>query len=109
SIVGSLLEHSRVYYFENGGMPEAYTGSADWMPRNLDRRVEVLAPVHDPLLKKYFREEFLTAYLNDNVKARVLLSDGSYKRAERAPGAPVINSQMWFEGSNNIEQVDTAQ
>src|SRR4029079_9088760 len=70
SIVGRLLEHSRVYYFENGGDPVVFTGSADWMPRNLDRRVEVLAPVHDRELRNHLTHDFLGAYLRDNVKAR---------------------------------------
>jgi polyphosphate kinase len=100
SIVGGLLEHSRCYYFENGGLPEVYTGSADLMPRNLDRRVEVLTPVHDAELRRYLKEEFLDVYLQDNVKARILQPDGSYTRAERAAGSPAINSQLWFAEQN---------
>src|SRR5688572_18591256 len=80
SIVGRLLEHSRVYYFENGGHCEVYIGSSDWMPRNLDRRVEVLTPIEDGKIKKYLKEELLTSYLRDNVKASRLMPDGTYER-----------------------------
>jgi len=96
SIVGRFLEHSRVYYFHNGGSAECYLGSADLMPRNLDRRVEVLFPVEDPALIERLRREILHTYLHDNVKARIMQSDGSYKRAIPAPGEPLINSQEWF-------------
>jgi polyphosphate kinase len=103
SIVGRLLEHSRVYCFTNGGNDEIFTGSADWMPRNLDRRVEVLTPVHCPELKKYLRDEFLRTYLSDNVKARELRPDGSYQRVVPEPGAEEINSQTAFQhGSSNV-------
>jgi polyphosphate kinase len=97
SIVGSLLEHSRVYFFENAGEPEFYTGSSDWMPRNLDRRVEVLAPVEDATLQEFLREEFLDAYLKDNIKARVLNSDGSYTRVKPERGEAGFDSQMSFQ------------
>jgi polyphosphate kinase len=102
SIVGQLLEHSRVYYFENGGEPLVFTGSADWMPRNLDRRVEVLAPVHDPELRVYLRNEFLEAYLRDNVKARLLFDDGTFHRVERGPGDEEFNSQTSFQNMSNV-------
>lgn len=108
SLVGRLLEHSRIYYFENAGMPEVYTGSADWMPRNLDRRVEVLAPVKDPALKQYLKDEVLNSYLKDNTKARELLSDGSYGRVAREPGAGDFDSQMSFQGDTNVVQFNTA-
>jgi polyphosphate kinase len=78
SIVGPFLEHSRIFYFANGGDEEVYLGSADWMARNLDRRVEVVVPVLDPRLKSYLKDMVLAAYLRDNVKARVMKSDGSY-------------------------------
>ena len=78
SIVGRFLEHSRLFYFENGGNSELYLGSADWMPRNLYERVETLFPIRDPLLKDRVRHEILAAYLADNQKARVLHADGSY-------------------------------
>ncbi len=99
SIVGRLLEHSRVYYFKNGGEEELYTGSADWMSRNFDRRVEVIAPVYDPNLKRYLKDVVLAAYLKDNVKARRLLPDGSYERVRPAPGEESFDSQMHFQES----------
>ena len=73
SIVGRFLEHSRIYYFANGGQEEVYLGSADWMPRNLYERVEVLVPLSDELLRERVRREILDAYLSDNGKARILL------------------------------------
>jgi polyphosphate kinase len=88
SIVGRFLEHSRIYYFGNNGEPDVYIGSADLMPRNLDRRVEVLAPVRDPKLVKRLRDEILGAYLNDNVKTRMMRADGVYERVAAAPDAP---------------------
>jgi polyphosphate kinase len=80
SIVGRFLEHSRIYYFENGGDSEVYVGSADWMPRNLHERVEVLFPLRNPLLRDRVLHEILAAYLADNVKARFLQRDGRYLR-----------------------------
>jgi polyphosphate kinase len=81
SIVGRFLEHSRIFSFANGGKPEVFCGSADWMPRNLFERCEVLFPVADPLLSARLREEILGSYLKDNVKARLLGPDGKYVRA----------------------------
>jgi polyphosphate kinase len=86
SIVGRFLEHSRIYFFANGGEEEVYLGSADWMPRNLYERVEVIFPVKDELLRERVRQEILESYLADNVKARFLQKDGSYVRAWRAQG-----------------------
>ena len=80
SIVGRFLEHSRIYYFENGGTPELYLGSADWMQRNLYERVEVIFPVKDPQLSQRICTEILDAYLADTRKARLLGSDGTYSR-----------------------------
>jgi polyphosphate kinase len=80
SIVGRFLEHSRIYYFENGGTPELYLGSADWMQRNLYERVEVIFPVKDPQLSQRICTEILDAYLADTRKARLLGSDGAYSR-----------------------------
>jgi polyphosphate kinase len=103
SIVGRFLEHSRIYYFSNGGEEEIYIGSADWMPRNLYERVEVLVPLRDELLRERVRREILDAYLADNRKARVLLRDETYIRAwqpirgarRRKPpiGAAAFNAQ----------------
>lgn len=84
SIVGRFLEHSRILYFENGGTPEVWLGSADLMRRNLDRRVEVLVPVRDPAQIAYLRDTFLTTYLEDTTNAWVLEPDGGYSR--RSPG-----------------------
>ena len=86
SIVGRFLEHSRIYYFENGGSPEVFLGSADWMPRNLYERVEVLYPLKDEPLRERICREILPAYLADNKKARVLGSDGRYSPYRRPHG-----------------------
>lgn len=80
SIVGRFLEHSRIFYFENGGKPEIFLGSADWMPRNLYERVEVLFPLKDPGLFKRVYTEIIASYLADTRKARLLNSDGTYSR-----------------------------
>jgi polyphosphate kinase len=96
SVVGRFLEHSRAYYFANGGEEELYTGSADWMPRNFDRRVETVAPVGDERLKKYLKDVLLDAYLRDNVKARLLGPDGRYGPIPAEPGAERFNSQLYF-------------
>ncbi|MFY9903950.1 MAG: polyphosphate kinase 1 [Terriglobales bacterium] len=85
SIVGRFLEHSRIFYFENGGDAEVYLGSADWMPRNLHERVEVLFPLKNPLLRDRVVHEILAAYLADNVKARFLQKDGRYLRSWQSP------------------------
>lgn len=102
SIVGRLLEHSRVYYFANGGAEEVYLGSSDWMPRNLDRRVEVVAPVEDEELKRYLKDEFLAVYLSDNVKASELQPDGTYRRIKPLPGEKPVNSQLSFQEKTNV-------
>jgi polyphosphate kinase len=101
SIVGPFLEHSRIFYFANGGDEEVYIGSADWMTRNLDRRVEVVAPVLDPHAKTYLKDTVLAAYLRDNVKARVMNSDGTYEPPPMEAGEEPFNSQMFFEGPNS--------
>ena len=86
SIVGRFLEHSRIYFFANGGAEEVYIGSADWMPRNLYERVEVLTPLRDPMLRERVHQEILDCYLADNLKTRILQKDGTYARAWQAPG-----------------------
>ena len=96
SIVGRFLEHSRIFYFRNGGQEEVYLGSADLMPRNLDRRVEVVFPVDDPLLRAQVRDGILGIQLRDTVKARELHPDGSYARVRPAPGEEPFDSQAWF-------------
>jgi polyphosphate kinase len=93
SVVGRFLEHSRIFYFENGGDDEVYISSADWMPRNLYERVEVLCPVNDPQLKQRLKSEILAAYLADNVKARFMDRNGNYKRAARHRGEPSFSAQ----------------
>jgi polyphosphate kinase len=87
SIVGRYLEHSRIFHFSNGGEDETYCGSADWMPRNLAERCEVVFPVLSPELKNRLRKEILESYLRDNTKARLLQPDGEYVRAPRS-GTP---------------------
>jgi polyphosphate kinase len=96
SIVGRFLEHSRIYYFHHGGADELLLGSADLMPRNLDRRIEILFPITSPLLKKYLLNEILQIHLRDNVQARLLLADGRYQRVQPKPNEPKLNSQMWM-------------
>ncbi|MBL9077014.1 MAG: polyphosphate kinase 1 [Planctomycetes bacterium] len=94
SIVDRFLEHSRVYYFENAGNPLVYLSSADWMVRNLDRRVEVAAPVLEPELKKRVVDEVLGMALHDNVKARRVLASGQSERIVRAAAEPAVRSQL---------------
>jgi polyphosphate kinase len=96
SIVGRFLEHSRIFYFRNGGEEEVYLGSADLMPRNLNHRVEILFPIADPKLVRYLRDEVLAVYLSDNVKARCMSSEGSYTRMAPRDGEPPVNSQTWI-------------
>jgi len=98
SIVGRFLEHSRVMYFANDGHDEIYLGSADWMHRNLSRRVEVVCPIDDPRMRAYLKDEVLQAYLRDNVNARVLHGDGTYQPIERAVDEEPFDSQTFFEG-----------
>lgn len=99
SIVGRFLEHSRIFYFANGGDEEIYVGSADWMPRNLYERVEVLFPIRETLLRQRIMDEILPAYLADRAKARLLGSDGQYVRASSArlfAGRPAFNAQEFL-------------
>lgn len=95
SIVGRFLEHSRLFYFYNGGNEEIYLGSADLMPRNLDRRVEILFPVISPSIVRWLRDVLLEKYLSDNVKARLGKSDGTYE-FNPVKGAGAFDSQAWF-------------
>jgi polyphosphate kinase len=94
SIVGRFLEHSRIFYFRNAGQEEIYLGSADLMPRNINRRVEVLFPVQSPSMIRYLRDEVLATYLADNVRARRMLSDGSYERLKPRAKEKSIDSQV---------------
>jgi polyphosphate kinase len=100
SVIGRFLEHSRVMYFANDGDEEIYIGSADWMLRNLNHRVEIVCPVQDQRLKDYLKNEVLQAYLRDNVNARELRPDGSYERVHPLNNAEQFDSQMYFEGFN---------
>jgi polyphosphate kinase len=96
SIVGRYLEHSRIYYFENAGHPLLYVGSADWMPRNLYSRVEVVFPIEDPALRQRIIEEILHRMLSDNTKAWLLKSDASYVQLTPGEGEDSHNSQADF-------------
>src|SRR5580698_3972553 len=119
SVVGRFLEHSRIYFFANGGQEEVYLGSADWMPRNLYERVEVMFPVKDELLRERVRQEILSAYLADNLKARFLQKDGGYVRAwqtqgKRKPpaGAAAFSAQDFLiglaEGRQGLDAIPAA-
>ena len=101
SVVGRFLEHSRVFWFSNGGYDQVYIGSADWMSRNLKHRIEVVAPVSDQKLKRYLRDVLLETYLADNTKARELQPDGSYAPIDQ--GAEAFNAQTYFIGLPTIE------
>lgn len=94
SIVGRFLEHSRAWYFHNGGNEEVYIGSADLMPRNLNRRVEVMAPLRAPAIIQRVRNGIFGRYLADNVKARCLHADGTYTRVASGPGEAPVNAQL---------------
>ncbi|MGH2538517.1 MAG: polyphosphate kinase 1 [Candidatus Promineifilaceae bacterium] len=106
SIVGRFLEHSRAYYFHNGGDRAVYLGSADLMPRNIDRRIEVLYPVEDPLLQREIVESVLEVYLADTAKARRLQADGSYLPARPASGdgAEPFDAQEWLLNGRSVSQ-----
>jgi polyphosphate kinase len=96
SVVGRFLEHGRSYYFHNDDAEEMYLGSADLMPRNLNRRVEVVFPLADPLLRTQVRDGILHVQLADTVKARELRVDGTYQRVRPAHDARPFDSQAWF-------------
>ena len=96
SHVGRFLEHSRCFYFHNGGADELFIGSADLMTRNLDRRVELLFPIENSRLRKFIVESVLTPYLKDNTQGRRLESDGTYTRIKPAPNDPPFHVQDWF-------------
>jgi polyphosphate kinase len=96
SIVGRFLEHSRIYYFENAGQREVYLSSADWMPRNFFRRVEVAFPLENPILRDEIVNEVLPSLLHDRVKARELQPDGSYRRLKPEGKEPRAQAQWHF-------------
>lgn len=99
SVVGRFLEHSRIYWFRNNGDARAYMGSADLMDRNLERRVEILAPLQDAKLKRWLREEFLESYLKDVSRTRMMQPDGTYTRAPQSPDAFDVH-QSFLDGAS---------
>ena len=108
SIIGRFLEHSRIYYFENGGNPEIYCGSADLMERNLSRRVEILFPLIDQEILDHLKKN-LDLMLSDNTLAFNLQQDGSYRRISKKAQDPEINSQIklleWYAEENPFVSV----
>lgn len=108
SIVGRFLEHARIYYFRNGGQDEVFLGSADLMPRNLDRRVEVLFPVESTRLREMVVHDLLEIYLKDNLKTRRLRQDGDYERIQPKAQATPLNAQEWmlnYRGKGTADKV----
>jgi polyphosphate kinase len=111
SIVDRFLEHARIFYFEAGGKREVYLSSADWMPRNFVRRVEVMFPIDDETLRARILNEILATQLADNVKARRLCSDGTYQRVAAAKDTPLVRSQEHFVelASQSAHVISTAR
>ncbi len=111
SIVGRFLEHSRVYYFANGGegADEIWLGSADLMPRNLDNRIEVLFPLEERALRDYIVQRALPAYLRDTANTWELLPDGRYERVQPAPGEAPFDVQRWFAQEGALPEAAEAQ
>ena len=110
SVVGRFLEHSRIFHFDNGGENEIYLGSADWMPRNLFERCEVVFPVRDPAAVNRIHDEILPAYLADTLKARLQQPDGTYVRANKLDkDAPAFSSQDFLmqlaEGKTDLDAI----
>lgn len=106
SIVGNFLEHSRIFYFYSDGKEQLFMGSADWMPRNLDKRVEIVFPVEDPRLKEEVKH-ILHIQLADNVKAHILQPDGTYEKIDKR-GKQLVNSQEYFcEEAHKIAETKT--
>jgi polyphosphate kinase len=104
SIVGRFLEHSRIYYFENAGQPDLFLASADWMPRNFLRRVEVAFPISNPELRNRIINEVLPNFLHDRVKARELQPDGSYRRLKPEGNEPRAQAQWQFREKSRERQ-----
>jgi polyphosphate kinase len=104
SIVDRFLEHSRIYYFENACQPQVFISSADWMPRNFFRRIELAIPVEDGVLRERLISEVLAISLADNSKARFLQADGSFRRAAAAPGDKPSRSQVQFMALSQAEE-----
>ncbi len=103
SVVGRFLEHSRIFYFANGGNDDLYVGSADLMSRNLNHRIEMVAPVTDPDSKRYLKDVVLGAYLRDNVKARELRPDGTYSRIPADTGSDFLSQTYFIDRSHSLE------
>jgi polyphosphate kinase len=108
SVVGRFLEHSRIFYFANGGEDEVYCGSADWMPRNLFERCEVVFPIRDAQIRHRIRNEILAAYLADTAKSRIETAEGAYPRV-RAPEGKCFSAQDFLirvaEGRDSIDGI----
>ncbi len=102
SIVGRFLEHPRIFYFRNGGDEEVFLGSADLMPRNLDRRVEIIFPVNNPVIRRSIIESILSVYMKDTVNMRVLNPDGNYTKVGPKPGEAPCNAQAWLISHRGI-------
>src|SRR5206468_8041552 len=96
SIIGRFLEHSRIYYFENACQPQVFVTSADWLPRNFFRRIELAFPIEDGVLRERIINEILALNLADNTRARELQPDGTYRRIKPARGAKSRNCQVEF-------------
>ncbi len=109
SIVGRMLEHSRIFYFANGGQDEVYLSSADWMPRNLYERVEMMFPVRDAMVRQRVLHEMLEIYLADTLKTRLLQSDGGYLRPPRPPRTRGFDAQEFLigmaEGKHTLQEL----
>ena len=108
SVVGRFLEHSRIFYFANGGEDEIYCGSADWMPRNLFERCEVVFPIRDAQIRNRIRNEILAAYMADTAKSRIETAAGDYPRV-RAPEGKCFSAQDFLirvaEGRDSIDSI----
>jgi polyphosphate kinase len=102
SIVGRFLEHARIYYFHNGGNEEVFLGSADLMPRNLDRRVEILFPIESPQNRTAIISKILPVQLKDTIKTRVLNNNGAYERRKPSGEMPALNAQTWLVENRGI-------
>lgn len=108
SVVGRFLEHSRIYYFRNGGKEELFMGSADMMPRNLDNRIETMFPIEDDGIRSYVINELLAVYLRDNMKARVEQPDGTYARLYPPDGEIGVDAQAWLTSQASNEGIEMA-
>jgi polyphosphate kinase len=105
NIVGRFLEHARIFYFENGGEPRVFLGSADWMPRNFFRRIEMLFPIEDSSLRRRIIDEVLAIELRDNADAREAQPDGTYAPPARAAGEESFTAQKYFMSAASVRTV----